>query len=81
MSIRLMFAANCVLFLCLSTANAQFVRGTILGTVADESGAVIPGAEVVLKNTGTNEARTATTDDNGAYTFPALLSGAYSISR
>jgi len=76
MSIRLLPA---VLLLCTATLNAQFVRGTILGTVADESGAVLPGAEVVLKNAGTNETKTTVADDSGNYTFPALLPGSYNI--
>jgi hypothetical protein len=58
---------------------AQFVRGTILGNVTDDSGAVIPVAEVTLRNLGTNEVKTVTTDEGGAYVFPALLPGQYSL--
>ncbi|HTM47735.1 MAG TPA: TonB-dependent receptor [Bryobacteraceae bacterium] len=79
MSIGLRFVASAFLFLYGAALGAQFVRGTILGTVSDESGAVIPGAEVVLKNAGTNETKTATTDEGGAYTFPALLPAVYSV--
>src|SRR5438094_7568925 len=79
MSIRLLFLASTALCFYDATLSAQFVRGTILGTVSDESGAVIPGAEIVLKNAGTNETKTATTDEAGSYTFPALLPAAYSI--
>lgn len=58
---------------------AQFVRGTILGNVTDDSGAVIPGAEITLKNLGTNETKIVTSDESGAYNFPALLPGRYSL--
>ncbi|MBS1824414.1 MAG: TonB-dependent receptor [Acidobacteria bacterium] len=68
-----------MLLLAAMSLHAQFVRGTLLGTVSDESGAVIAGASVTLKNTDTNETKSATTDESGGYTFPALLPGSYSI--
>jgi hypothetical protein len=58
---------------------AQFFRGTIVGTVADESGAVVVGADVKLVNQGTNAAESAKTGGDGAYTFPALLPGLYRV--
>ena len=42
--------------------SAQAVSGTILGTVKDSSGAVVPGATVTLVNTGTGLTRTVVTD-------------------
>src|SRR5678815_3168291 len=76
---RLIFRCTCVLLFCAAALNAQFVRGTILGVVSDESGAVVPAAAVILKNTGTNETKSTTTDADGNYSFPALLPGLYSI--
>jgi len=58
-------------------APAQFVRGAIVGTITDESGAVIAGAKITLQNVGTNETRKNTTDARGDYIFPALLPGVY----
>jgi hypothetical protein len=58
---------------------AQFVRGTILGNVTDDTGASMPSAEVTLTNIGTNETRTLTTDSSGSYVFPALLPGRYGL--
>lgn len=78
-SIRFTCHAVGVLLLCAAALHAQFVRGTILGVVSDDSGAVVPAAAVVLKNSGTNETKTTTTDADGAYSFPALLPGVYSI--
>ncbi|MEK7407981.1 MAG: TonB-dependent receptor [Acidobacteriota bacterium] len=75
----LIVCAGLVLALAGAPLNAQFVRGTILGTVTDETGAVIPGARVTLKNLGTNEVKEAASDEVGNYIFPALLPGTYSI--
>ena len=76
---RLHCALLALLVLLPAIALAQFVRGSILGVVSDETGAVIPKASVILRNTGTNETRSAVTDDAGSYSFPALLPGAYTI--
>ena len=67
-------------FAGLATAFGQLTTADILGTVTDASGASIPNATVVLKNTGTNEARTATSNGSGDYSFTLLPVGHYSIS-
>ena len=59
---------------------AQFGAGTILGTVTDPTGAVVPNATVTARNNATNESRTFTTDTEGAYRFNALQNGAYTIT-
>ena len=69
-----------LLFAGLATAFGQLTTADILGTVTDASGAVIPNATVVLTNTGTNEKRTATSNNSGDYTFTFLAVGHYSIS-
>ncbi len=61
-------------------AFAQLTTADILGTVTDASGAVIANATVVLTNTGTNDARTTTTNGSGDYNFTLLPVGHYSIS-
>jgi len=48
------------------------VTGTILGTVTDTTGAVVPGAKVVLRNPNMGLIREATTDSNGSYEFLAV---------
>jgi hypothetical protein len=71
------------LFCCsllLSPALAQTYRGTILGTVYDENGAVVPGASVTARNTATGVTRTATTDEEGNFTIPELQIGAYELN-
>ena len=58
---------------------AQAPTGTILGTVADESGAVIPSATVTITNKATGVARQATTNAAGLYSAPALEAGEYQV--
>jgi len=62
------------------TASAQILTGTIQGTVQDANGAVVPGANVVIKNTETNSSRTVVTDEQGFFTAPQLQPGNYSVT-
>jgi len=55
------------------------VGGKITGVVKDQSGAVIPGAAVVVTNTQTGAKLSATTDQEGAFTFPVLAVGQYQV--
>ena len=59
--------------------RAQSGRSSIQGTVTDASGAVIPGAEVVLENTSTGVVLKAYTDGSGSYSFPSAPPGVYSL--
>lgn len=59
--------------------SGQGLTGSISGSVADPSGAPIPGAEVVLTNTGTNQARTLQSDPNGDFVFTQLLPSTYRV--
>jgi len=68
----------CLLITC-GAAYGQSTFGTVLGTVKDPSGALIPGARIDLTNTGTNAVRSATTDTNGAYQFVNVDAGTYQI--
>src|ERR1700722_17496721 len=68
------------LFLGPITALAQESTGTILGTVSDPQGAVIPGASVTATNTDTHFTRTVPTEANGEYRLPALPVGNYEVS-
>ena len=73
-------SALCVLvFLSQLCLYAQAVNGTVVGTVKDASGGVVPGAQVTITNTGTSTSRSATTDANGYYTFPNLAPGTYAV--
>ena len=69
-----------VFLLAACALHSQYGRGTILGTVTDSSGAVVPNVRVSAKNIATNEIREFTTGDSGNYQFNALLSGVYQIA-
>src|SRR6266852_8691022 len=61
-------------------AQTQITTGTIQGTVTDANGAVVPGANVEVKNLDTNFSRTLTTDDGGRFVALALPPGNYSVT-
>ncbi|HEX4484727.1 MAG TPA: TonB-dependent receptor [Terriglobales bacterium] len=60
--------------------SAQTYQGRIVGSVTDASGALVSGAKVSITNTGTNVARTLTTNDAGEYSAPSLEPGKYAIT-
>ena len=61
-------------------AQTQITTGTIQGTVLDANGAALPGANVELKNVGTNFVRTVTTDEEGRFIALTLPSGRYTLT-
>ncbi|HJU92831.1 MAG TPA: carboxypeptidase regulatory-like domain-containing protein [Pyrinomonadaceae bacterium] len=61
-------------------AQTQITTGTIQGTVVDANGAVVPGANVEIKNLDTNISRTVTTNDEGRFVAPLLPPGPYSVT-
>ncbi|HYT66264.1 MAG TPA: TonB-dependent receptor [Vicinamibacterales bacterium] len=60
-------------------AFAQFDTATVLGTVKDSSGAVVPGATVTLKNTATGISASAVSDSDGNYQFLNVRVGTYNL--
>lgn len=62
-----------------ATVFAQFDTATVLGTVKDSSGAVIPGATVTLRNVATGITATAVTDGEGNYQFLNVRVGSYIV--
>jgi len=63
-----------------AATNAQITRGSVVGTVRDESGAAVPAAEVRVTNPATNVTRNATTNDEGFYRVGALDPGIYIVT-
>jgi hypothetical protein len=59
---------------------AQSTFGSIVGTVKDSSGAVIPGATVMLTNSGTAAQKTVITDQHGDFSLVNLNPGKYQVS-
>ncbi|MFQ5739828.1 MAG: TonB-dependent receptor domain-containing protein [Acidobacteriota bacterium] len=60
-----------------SVAWAQTATGTVDGTAKDASGAVIPGVEVSITNTGTGSVRSTITDGSGRFRVTNIPSGDY----
>lgn len=67
-------------FLLTGIAPAQEFRGTILGRVADASGAVVPGAKVTVTNEETNLANEVQSNAEGNFVVPYLLPGRYKVA-
>ncbi len=74
------FFAAMAIILALSISAWGQATTTLVGTVTDPSGGTIPQAKVTLTNQGTSVARTTTTTTAGAYSFPSVLPGTYSLS-
>ena len=69
-----------VLFLFTGEAYGQGgAAGTILGTVTDPSGAVVPNAKITITNTGTGVAKVTETTGAGDYAVPDLVPGPYRV--
>ena len=71
-----------VLFVLLAhtlTSQAQVSTASINGTVHDSSGAVMPGAEIVLHNVATGISSTSSTNNSGEYVIANIAPGAYTL--
>src|SRR5947208_5579333 len=60
-----------------SSGFAQITSASLSGTVKDQTGAVLPGVDVGVKNVETGETRSAVTDAGGLYTVTGLRPGKY----
>ncbi len=76
----MVLAAGLVLWAPPSQLRGQAVNGTLLGTVTDASGAVVPNAKVVATEVNTNISRTTQTNESGNYVFSDVTPGKYSVS-
>lgn len=68
--------------LVLAASLQMFGQGqaaTLLGTVTDPSGAVLPNITISITNTATGVTKTSVTNDAGAYTFPEIQIGTYNV--
>src|SRR5688572_4858908 len=77
------FATSLILILLFAPAVAaqtQSTTGTVEVVVSDANGAVIPAANVEIKNLDTNLTKNGTTDDNGRFVALALQPGNYSVT-
>ena len=73
------------LFVCVLTlvsaraALSQITAATISGTVNDETGGVLPGVSIDVKNLDTGQKRSLVTDGQGLFTVPGLSPGKYEV--
>ena len=74
----LLGAAVC--FFSVSSAVAQTVTGSILGTVRDQQGAVIPNATVTAKSVETGAERSAVSDASGRFSIVSVSAGGYDVT-
>ena len=71
--------ASAILLLVPLAVVCQESRATILGRVADSSGAVVVGAKVQATNVATNTGAASVTNEQGNYEMPYLLPGVYKV--
>src|SRR5947199_6625463 len=72
-------AALGLALLGVTSLNAQVDTGSIVGTVTDQSGAVVSGAKVTLTNLGTAVTLSTTTSTDGIYKFSPVRIGNYKL--
>jgi hypothetical protein len=58
----------------------QSTSATVSGTVADPSGALLPGVSLTATNSATGVVTMAVSNESGAYNLPGLLPGPYTVS-
>jgi len=67
-----------LVLLCVPVTRAQ-TTAQLTGTVQDNTGAVIPGAQVTLTDQGTGQSRVIDTNSEGLYAFPSLTPSTYTL--
>lgn len=76
------FLAIAVVFVILTAGAcfAQAVKGTLLGTITDATGALVPNAKVTINETNTGFTRATQSNESGNYIFPDLPPGTYTVA-
>jgi hypothetical protein len=70
-----------LIFVCFARVSpGQTISGTVSGSVTDSTGAVIPGAKVVIANPASGYTRTVLADSGGQFQFSGLPFNAYSVT-
>ena len=68
-----------LLLLPVAPLHAQATKASLVGTITDSSGAVVPGAEITITEINTNISRTMPTNESGNYVFSNLNPGTYRV--
>jgi Carboxypeptidase regulatory-like domain/TonB dependent receptor len=79
---RILEAISLLFFLVYGSVSirAQVTTATVTGTVMDTTGAVVPGATVILKNTDNNVIRQETSEADGSFHFEFVVVGRYQLT-
>jgi hypothetical protein len=77
---KLLAAATLLLCVVLSANVLAQTSASLSGTVTDTSDSVLPGVTVTATNGATGVVTTIFTNDSGAYSFPSLMPGDYTVS-
>ena len=80
MTYRFLIVTGLLGLLSLNTASAQELRGSVRGVITDSSGSSVVGAQVSLKNIGTNIQVQRESNDAGQYLFDFVSPGAYTLN-
>jgi hypothetical protein len=70
----------CFVFLAAGRVYGQTTTGDLIGTVRDQTGAVLPGVTITLTNMETNVTAEAVSDDAGNYVLARLRPGRYRLT-
>lgn len=79
-AVRLVFIFLILALVFAAYASAQEATGKIVGTITDQTGAVVPGVHIVVTNTATHITRETTSDSSGYYQVLSLPIGNYTVS-
>ena len=70
----------CMLLFLTPLLQGQLTTGSLSGTAADSTGAVVPNAKVVLLNEATHDERATASNSVGRFTFAAVQPGTYTVT-
>jgi hypothetical protein len=62
------------------SSSAQAVTATLVGSVVDQDGAVVPGAKIIATATNTGQTRSVNSNESGNYSIPDIIPGSYSVT-
>jgi hypothetical protein len=77
---RIQICVVCCILAAAGVAEAQEARGTVTGTVRDQSKAVVPGATVTLMHTAMQTRTSVVTNESGLFVAPYLIPGTYQLT-
>src|SRR5260370_39471211 len=80
MRLKSLFPGACLGVLLTLAVQANAQTSSVVGTITDQSGAIIEGAKVTATNTQTSTARESSSNDTGLYRLTNLVPGSYTIT-